>query len=62
MQKIKLLSFFILISLFGIAQKSHKNTTLASITNGKELINAMHAKYANGKWYKHFTFSQNMEY
>lgn len=32
-----------------------------SYANGNSLIKAMHTKYHN-KWYKHFTFSQNMEF
>ncbi len=30
--------------------------------DGKELINAMHKAYSPNKWYKYFTFSQNMEF
>jgi hypothetical protein len=29
--------------------------------SGRDIINAMHEKYS-GKWYSHFTFSQNMEF
>lgn len=62
MIKTILLTLFICASFSSIAQKSSKSNTIPVITNGKELIDAMHTKYANGKWYKYFTFSQNMEY
>lgn len=38
-----------------MAQKTFK------INDGNSLIKAMHKKY-DGKWYKYFTFSQNMEF
>lgn len=44
---------YILISHILVAQINYKD--------GSALIKAMHQKYEN-KWYKHFTFSQNMEF
>lgn len=47
--------FLILITCKLLAQSNTK------YTNGNELIKAMYQKYEN-KWYKYFTFSQNMEF
>ena len=50
---------FILISFAISAQKKTQKQRYA---DGKELIKAMHGMYAPDKWYKYFTFSQNMEF
>jgi hypothetical protein len=47
------------ITHFYLAQNKAGTLTYA---DGKELINAMHKAYSTDKWYKYFTFSQNMEF
>ena len=49
---------FLTLANIAIAQ----NKGVMPFSNGKELIHAMYKAYEPGKWYRHFTFSQEMEY
>lgn len=51
-----------LVILFILIFSCRTNAqTSANYKNGNDLIKAMYHKY-EGKWYKYFTFSQNMEF
>lgn len=56
----KLIIACLMCSVFTHAQS--KKTTKLKYADGNELIKAMHKAYAPDKWYKYFTFSQNMEF
>lgn len=56
----KLAIAFVLSVSFCMAQSKKKSGV--RYADGKELIKAMHKMYAPDKWYKYFTFSQNMEF
>jgi len=60
MIKLKLLTTFVLCTLLSFSQT--KKGSKVKYADGKELIFAMHKAYAPNKWYKYFTFSQNMEF
>jgi hypothetical protein len=51
--------FIALVSLFLLSAQKKAKTKYA---DGNELIKAMHKAYSPDKWYKYFTFSQNMEF
>ncbi len=55
-------SFTCLFVLFAVIVSAQKKTSKIKYDDGKELIKAMHKMYAPNKWYKYFTFSQNMEF
>lgn len=55
-------SFTYLFVIFAIIVSAQKKTSKIKYADGKELIKAMHKMYAPNKWYKYFTFSQNMEF
>jgi hypothetical protein len=59
MRYTKILIFFFCCTLTCTGQKK---SSKIKYTDGKELIKAMHKAYAPDKWYKYFTFSQNMEF
>lgn len=56
----KLMIAFMLCMVINYAQS--KKTQKLNYSDGNELIKAMHKAYAPEKWYKYFTFSQNMEF
>ena len=49
----------IFVSVIGHSQSKSKKI---KYTNGNDVIKAMHTTYAPDKWYKYFSFSQNMEF
>ncbi len=55
----------IVIALFlcvYVSFSQSKKISKVKYSDGKELINAMYKMYSPNKWYKYFTFSQNMEF
>lgn len=60
MIKTKLIMALLLCACVSLSQS--KKRTKLKYTDGKELIIAMHKAYSPNKWYKYFTFSQNMEF
>ena len=59
----KRIAFLLCFAIFNnnICNAQKKSGSIP-FPNGKELIEAMHKAYAPNKWYKYFTFSQNMEF
>jgi hypothetical protein len=53
-------SFIAVLFLMTLQLFSQKSST--GFRDGKELITAMYQAYAPDKWYRYFTFSQNMEF
>jgi len=60
MLRIKL--FFITQLFCGAVFSQDKKGVATQYTDGKDLVQAMYQKYAPDKWYRYFTFSQNMEF
>src|SRR5690349_12731745 len=59
---IRLRLFLVSLLLSGIVFSQSKDNGKQKYANGKELISAMYKAYAPNKWYRYFTFSQNMEF
>jgi hypothetical protein len=60
MSKTKIIVILFFVVAIGHAQTKQQGKL--KYTSGKELINAMYNAYAPDKWYRHFIFSQDMEF
>jgi len=60
MIRFKLIIALLFCTLASVSQGEKRGKV--KYTDGKALIKAMHKAYSPNKWYKYFTFSQNMEF